>query len=843
MTVQIVVNNVWSRIRNLNDIQVVDALDRETSFYVEGYQYTKAFREGYYDKKRGTFTHWDGKRHLVTNKLVFPTGLLTKVEKFLKRQKKEYEIIDQRSVPKKSRSLKIKHYTPRPYQQEAVDAAYKAGRGIIRVGTGGGKCLGKGTPVLKYNGEICNVEEIVKGDLLMGPDSAPRRVLSTTTGVGKLFKITPNRGSAWICNDVHILTLKHTTTNEIIDIPLNEYLHKSKKFKHLWKQFSVGVSFNTNDNLPIDPYFLGLWFGDGSKTKYANRLSKVAITNLDEPVQSYIQSFAKEHSSDVRVCSHGGRCPTLFIKTQRGRPNPLLEKLREVVGNNLEIPKSYITSSRKNRLRFLAGIIDSDGYLHNNSYEICQKRKDYAENIAFLARSLGFRALVSEKYNKQYNKIYFRISISGNVSDIPVILDRKKAQPRRQKKDVCKNGFSVEPIEDGTYFGFELDGDGRFLLGDFTVTHNTLIAAMIAAKYNLPTMVYVIGKDLLYQFHREMEKCLGMEVGIIGDGQCEVKKINVCSVWTAITAFNLKQAVSLDDEDWAPEVMAVGSKQKQEIRKAIESSNVAIYDEAHFLATDTIQSIFKAGKKCRFLFGLSGTDWRDDGADLLLESVCGERIYNMPASKLIEAGFLVPAHISFLEVPPYEEVLPKHYASVYSKYISNNDIRNGMIEDSARILMRKGRKVLILVRYLSHGRDLAERLSDIPLFFVNGEVDGKTREKVKKDFESGKLKCLIASSVFDIAVDLPSLDALILAGGGKSTVRALQRIGRVVRSRPDKKDAIVVDFVDNARYLDKHSATRVATYQTESKFRIKIPKGCGLAKSLKLPKKCRNEKM
>ena len=71
---------------------------------------------------------------------------------------------------------------------------------------------------------------------------------------------------------------------------------------------------------------------------------------------------------------------------------------------------------------------------------------------------------------------------------------------------------------------------------------------------------------------------------------------------------------------------------------------------------------------------------------------------------------------------------------------------------------------------------------------------------------------------------MPSLDALILGGGGNSTVRALQRIGRVIRLFKNKDNAIVVDFIDNARYLDKHSATRIAVYKTEPKFRIKFPK-------------------
>jgi superfamily II DNA or RNA helicase len=79
--------------------------------------------------------------------------------------------------------------------------------------------------------------------------------------------------------------------------------------------------------------------------------------------------------------------------------------------------------------------------------------------------------------------------------------------------------------------------------------------------------------------------------------------------------------------------------------------------------------------------------------------------------------------------------------------------------------------------------------------------------------------------VFDIGVDIPSLDALIMAGGGKSTVRVLQRIGRVIRPFPGKTDAMVMDFLDNARYLDKHSATRLAVYQAEPRFQIRLPQG------------------
>ena len=90
--------------------------------------------------------------------------------------------------------------------------------------------------------------------------------------------------------------------------------------------------------------------------------------------------------------------------------------------------------------------------------------------------------------------------------------------------------------------------------------------------------------------------------------------------------------------------------------------------------------------------------------------------------------------------------------------------------------------------------------------------------------KDGKLDVLIASKIFDQGVDIPELDALILAGSGKSSGRALQRIGRVIRKNDGKSIAIVVDFYDNAKYLRDHSEIRRKVYETEPAFSIKFPK-------------------
>jgi len=80
----------------------------------------------------------------------------------------------------------------------------------------------------------------------------------------------------------------------------------------------------------------------------------------------------------------------------------------------------------------------------------------------------------------------------------------------------------------------------------------------------------------------------------------------------------------------------------------------------------------------------------------------------------------------------------------------------------------------------------------------------------------------IASVIFDEGIDCKPLDTLILAGGGKSPTRALQRIGRILRPYPNKREAIAVDFMDNCKYMQSHSSKRASIYETEEEFNIEI---------------------
>lgn len=377
---------------------------------------------------------------------------------------------------------------------------------------GTGKCLGLGTQILKFDGSVVPVEAVRSGDLLMGPDGKPRTVLSLSRGVGPLYKISPVKGEPWVCNDAHVLTLVNTDTGKTFDIPVSEWLAMKSRERN--KLFTVGVNAfgGAEEALPIDPYFLGLWFGDGSKhvrkVAGSDALNDVSVSKPDREVLATCKAVAREWG--MRVSTSGASCPTHHLVGGKSE-NRLIGVLRTLVGPSSVIPNAYLRASRKHRLEFLAGFLDADAELSNNCYIISQKRQDWAFSVWWLARSLGFCATRRTRTARcrlsdgsTFQGTYWVVSISGDVDQIPLRIARKKASRRRQVKIATRTGFDAVPIGDGEYYGFTLDGDGRFLLGDFTVTHNTLTAEVYSEVVKRP--LYAVQCSQLGTDEEDLEK-------------------------------------------------------------------------------------------------------------------------------------------------------------------------------------------------------------------------------------------------------------------------------------------------------------------------------------------------
>ncbi len=354
--------------------------------------------------------------------------------------------------------------------------------GILIAGAPGmGKCHGKSTPILMYDGSIKMVENIKTGDLIMGPDSNSRNVLSTTEGYGRLYKVKPVKGDPYIVNEEHILSLKYNTRKieKTFNISVKDFLSLPPHIRERCKGYRTGIAFPKKET-PINPYFLGLWLGDGLS-------ASLRISNSEIEIVKFLEDYAQENGMVLKHHSHKieTTCQTYGITVGRRDGvviNPLLNKMKASnLIHNKHIPYLYKINDYETRLEILAGLIDTDGYLYANCFEILTKFERLKDDILYLARSLGFAAYYKEKYVK--DKKYYRIHISGDISKIPVRIRRKQGHERQQTKNVLRTGIEIDYIGYGNYYGFELDKDGLYCLGDFTVTHNSTFAQALAEHY------------------------------------------------------------------------------------------------------------------------------------------------------------------------------------------------------------------------------------------------------------------------------------------------------------------------------------------------------------------------
>lgn len=344
-----------------------------------------------------------------------------------------------------------------------------------------GKCLGKGTRVLMYDGTVRAVEDVRVGDLLMGDDSTPRRVRSLARGREMMYWVRQRHGMDYRVNESHILSLKKSRRDGrvprggVVNVAVRDYLARSGKWKNDHKGYKVAVAFSEQP-LPVDPYLLGLWLGDG-------RTDGAKIYTQDEEVVEYLHAYAEEQGVEVHV-SEADRCPGYLVTGGRARRDTSLQATLRALGvlGHKHVPHAYLANSRQNRLLLLAGLLDSDGFCnrgHGGTYEITQKSERLARQIKFLCDTLGYRTSLRAKTARCQTgaqSTVWRVRFNGDVDEIPVRIERKKAAPWTDFRDWTVTPVTVEPDRVDDYYGFTLDGNRLFLLEDGTVTHNTALS-------------------------------------------------------------------------------------------------------------------------------------------------------------------------------------------------------------------------------------------------------------------------------------------------------------------------------------------------------------------------------
>ena len=368
--------------------------------------------------------------------------------------------------------------------EDTGDIIEKNGMVVFSI-NGSGKCLKNDTPVIMFNGRVKKAEDIKKGDMLMGDDSTPRNVLGTCKGKGLMYKIIPERGDPYTVNGPHILCLKSSASvaldkGKIIHISVDDYLKKPIHWRKYYYTYHVSIDF-PEQTTDINPYIIGHWLGGNEARDIQCGWPEI---QSGWPERNLLQSILEKHD----------------------------------LINNKHIPYEYLYNSRKNRMKLLAGLIDSAGSNHHsnhcdNGISINQKNEKVSDDIVYLAISLGFFCekqrhietihAGNDECDKQENEIYFRIHIFGDdFSELASLLKHEDLLPclKYQKNYFRMCPFTIEEMGMGDYCGFELDGNHRFLLKDCTVTHNSSLMKSIGIAIILAQIgYYVPASEFIYE--------------------------------------------------------------------------------------------------------------------------------------------------------------------------------------------------------------------------------------------------------------------------------------------------------------------------------------------------------
>lgn len=384
------------------------------------------------------------------------------------------------------------------------DLVHRHNKLCINAARDHGKCEAVGTKVRMYDGTIKKVEDLKIGDLLMGIDSKPRKVVQLHRGFDdNMYRIDQSKGDSYTVNSKHICTMiqigkrkrsleEHEKRIVDVDIPTllsysNNYLsERIRGFKVAWEAPERKVL--------IEPYFLGYWLGDGNSNNQK-------ITTEDVEVVEYLEEYAERlgMTTSRKGLLTNIRRKIISCKT-KNKLNLFLKAYNLIY--NKHIPSVYIHNSRKIRLELLAGLLDSDGDLWQNGYHFGNINKQLVEDVKNIADSLGFRTYMSggKKFSKQLKRMYefWGVSISGKIDEIPVKIPRKKIEYDWVTKPSNKDWGTIDGITPsvvssikitnvgkGEYVSITTDGDHRFLLGDGTVTHNSYYFSNAYAAWKL----------------------------------------------------------------------------------------------------------------------------------------------------------------------------------------------------------------------------------------------------------------------------------------------------------------------------------------------------------------------
>ena len=724
-------------------------------------------------------------------------------------------------------------FSPWPFQTEALYSVLNyfkdnaTGNPVVCMPTG---CHAKGTKILMYDGSVKIVEDVKIGDKLMGPDSEPRTVLNLARGNEQMVRIVPTKGESFEVNISHILSLYkvnersensgriyESTEPALCNISIKDYLQKSAYFKHLHKIRRAGVEFQNKSFLPLPPYFIGLFLGDGGYSA-----NTVNFTSMDEVLMDYVKelilSTGDTYSTTVKKNNKAYSIQLRREKRDRTK-KPIIAthlerlSLQGVTSGTKFVPTCYKITTRQNRLEVLAGLIDTDGHLDGHMYDYITKSKLLALDVVFIARSLGFAAYVKScKKASQTGFVgdYFRVSISGNVIEIPCRLPHKRAMIRNQKKGVLITSFKTEILPNNDFYGFALDKDHLYLTSDFVVHHNTGKGSLIAMLidyilYNWPNqriLQLVHTKELVQQNYNDLLMINALSpAGIYCAGLDRKESANsvvfgsLGSVRTNAEAFGFRDLILIDEGHAVSPDEETGYRQIEATLRLI-NPNIRV---VAFTATD-----YRLGQ-----------GKLTDGDNPLFTDVCFDITKLHSFNRLISEGYLSPLIVpsqlkTQLDVSGVAISKGEFNQGQLQKAVDKQEITYAAIQEAVRYGYDRN-CWLVFASGIEHCEHISDMLQSfgISSSFVHSKISDDERDERLAAFKEGKIKAIVGFRILTTGFNHPPIDLIIDLYPTVSPVMHVQKNGRGTRTyngnNPNfpyiKSNCLVLDFSGNTKRI------------------------------------------
>jgi len=350
----------------------------------------------------------------------------------------------------------------------------------------------------------------------------------------------------------------------------------------------------------------------------------------------------------------------------------------------------------------------------------------------------------------------------------------------------------------------------RGIIAAATNAGKTEAMADFLRKLNMDAIIMLHRQVLMHQTAERLSNRLQVPVGVVGDGIVKPESITVVMYQSVV-----EPAVSKDTKG------RIKKKKTWRVKdefKSLLNAPVLCFDECHNVSDDRAKTILKKSNAI-YRGAFSGTPlMNDEVTNMQLIGYFGDVLFTISNDELIQRGVSsVPTcRIIRVDTP---NILSSKYDIAYSRGIVNSKERNEAIREIASRHASLGESVLIITKEIQHIHNLRQLIPGAD--YVHGSLDSRQRRDRLEAFRQGNLKTLIASTILDEGVDIANIGVLILAAGGRSGIRLLQRIGRGLRASESMR-LVVYDFMDVGNwYLLEHSRIRIGLMKNEG-FEVKL---------------------